>query len=120
MRRSTLALLLLTVSVGVGLFLVKYQVQGLEDQLQSMNRNIADDREKIHVLKAEWSHFNEPNRLRNLAGRHLDMIPVQSGQVTTRRNMEEELPERPPASAEMLPDQLAAESGDNAGKEFRP
>lgn len=124
MRQSTLALVLLTVAVGVGLFLVKYRVQGLEEQLQTLNQDIAGDREKIHVLKAEWSLFNEPDRLRALAGRHLDMMPVQSGQVTTRRQLDENLPERRPdpdiAGLEAGNDQLAAESGGNAGKEFRP
>tara|TARA_B100002051_G_scaffold274389_1_gene315397 strand:- start:47 stop:397 length:351 start_codon:yes stop_codon:yes gene_type:complete len=116
MRQSTLALVLLTVAVGVGLFLVKYRVQSLEAQLQSLNRDIAQDRKRIHVLRAEWSHFNEPDRLRVLAGRHLDMMPVQLEQVVERDRMEEKLPER----LETLSDQLAAESGDNAGKEFRP
>ena len=116
MRQSTLALILLTVAVGSGLFLVKYRVQNLEDQLQTLNRDIADDRERIHVLRAEWSHFNEPDRLRALAGRHLDMMPVQSGQVVVHEKMGENLPERAQPSS----DQLAAESGDNAGKEFRP
>ena len=116
MRQSTLTLVLLTVAVGVGLFLVKYRVQSLEAQLQSLNRDIAQDRKRIHVLRAEWSHFNEPDRLRVLAGRHLDMMPVQLEQVVERDRMEEKLPER----LETLSDQLAAESGDNAGKEFRP
>ena len=116
MRQSTLALILLTVAVGVGLFLVKYRVQSLEAQLQTLDRNIAQDRERIHVLRAEWSHFNEPDRLRALAGRHLDMMPVQSEQVIERDRMEEKLPERP----EPPSDQFAAESGKNAGKEARP
>lgn len=116
MRQSTLALILLTVAVGIGLFLVKYRVQSLEAQLQTLNRNIAQDRERIHVLRAEWSHFNEPDRLRALAGRHLDMMPVQSEQFIERDRMEEKLPERP----EPPSDQLAAESGKNAGKEVRP
>ena len=116
MRQSTLALILITVAVGVGLFLVKYRVQGLEAQLQTLNRDIAQDRERIHVRRAEWTHFNEADRLRTLAGRHLDMMPVHSKQVVERDRMEEKLPERPDTQS----DQPAAESGDNAGKEFRP
>ena len=116
MRRSTLALVLLPIAIGLGLFLVKYRVQGLEAQLQNLNRDIVQDRQRLHVLRAEWSHFNEPDRLRALAGRHLDMMPVRSGQVVERDRMGEKLPERP----ENPSDQLAAESGNNAGKEFRP
>ena len=116
MRRSTLALVLITVAVGVGLFLVKYRVQGLEAQLQDLNRDIADDREAIHVLKAEWSHLNEPDRLKRLVGRPLGMIPVGVEQVTTRTRMDSRLPQVS-ASAE---NDIAAESGVIAGKEFRP
>ena len=116
MKRSSLGLVLLTVAVGLGLFLVKYRVQGLETQLHDLNQEIADDREAIHVLKAEWSHLNEPDRLKRLVGRHLDMIPVRLGQVTTRRRIDARLP-RVPAGAE---NDIAAESGQIAGKEFRP
>jgi len=117
MRRSTLILVLLTVAVGTGLFLVKYRVQGLEEELQGLNRDIASDRQAIHVLKAEWSHLNDPKRLSKLAGRHLDMIPVAAGQVTTRNGMAARLPERMPIP--MNEPNVAAESGETAGKEFR-
>ncbi|MEK9724373.1 MAG: hypothetical protein VW405_12950 [Rhodospirillaceae bacterium] len=120
MRQSTLALLLLTVAVGVGLFLVKYRVQSLEDQLQDLNRHIASDRERIHVLRAEWSHFNEPGRLRALAGRHLDMMPVHSDQVVSSASMDASLPARAEAQTADPIDPSAAERGDTAGKEFRP
>jgi hypothetical protein len=119
MRQSTLVLILLTVAIGVGLFLVKYRVQGLEGELNNLNRDIASGRERIHVLKAEWSHFNEPGRLRALAGRHLDMIPLESTQVTTPSEIAKYLPNTP-ASKNTKRTDLAAESGDNAGKEFRP
>ena len=70
-RRSTLLSTLLAVSMGLALFVVKYQVQDLEDTLIKINREISDSRQAVHVLKAEWSHLNEPNRLRFLATRHL-------------------------------------------------
>ena len=116
MRQSTIALVLLTVAVGVGLFLAKYRVQGLEDQLQSLNQDIARDRERIQVLRAEWSHFNEPDRLRALAGRHLDMIPVQSEQFIKRAQVEKKLPKRP----KTLTSRGAAENRKKAGKELQP
>ena len=115
MRQSTMALVLLTVAVGVGLFLAKYRVQGLENQLQALNQDIAMDRERIQVLRAEWSHFNEPDRLRALAGRHLDMIPVQSEQFIERAQVEKALPKR----LKTLTSRVGAENGNNAGKELQ-
>ena len=81
-RRSTLLTTLLAASTGLALFVVKYQVQDLEDTLTEINREIASNQQAVHVLKAEWSHLNEPNRLRMLAARHLDLGPLESAQFT--------------------------------------
>ena len=116
MRQSTMALVLLTVAVGVSLFLAKYRVQGLEDQLQTLNRDIARDRERIKVLRAEWSHFNEPDRLRALAGRHLEMIPVQSEQFIERGQVETKLPKR----AGTRESHVAGDTGAKAGVGLQP
>ena len=35
----------------------------------------------IHVLKAEWSHLNNPSRLRKLANKHIALNPVQAEQI---------------------------------------
>ena len=97
MRTSTLTILLVAVAIGVGLFMVKYRVQDLEDQLVELNREIAHHREAIHVLNAEWSHLNEPARLKALAGRHLGMAPVPVEQVAERALIEDRIPVRPEA-----------------------
>ncbi|MBT6095766.1 MAG: hypothetical protein HOH04_12860 [Rhodospirillaceae bacterium] len=106
MRSSTLAIVLVAVAIGVGLFMVKYRVQDLEDQLVDINREIARDREAIQVLRAEWSHLNEPQRLRALAGRHLGMAPVVVGQVASRSGFDAQIPVRPE-----VPEISSAENG---------
>ena len=93
-RRSTLLTTILAASTGLALFVVKYQVQDLEDTLTQINREIASNRQAVHVLKAEWSHLNEPNRLRFLAARHLDLGPLENGQFTTPEDLLEQLPAR--------------------------
>lgn len=97
MRMSTLAILLVAVAIGVGLFMVKYRVQDLEDQLVDLNREIARDREAIHVLNAEWSLLNDPGRLKDLSGRYLGMAPVPVERVADRARINEQLPVRPEA-----------------------
>ncbi|MBI2978173.1 MAG: hypothetical protein HYY38_04970 [Rhodospirillales bacterium] len=82
-RPSMVLIVLLAASLGVTLFVVKYQVQDLENQLVGINREVSDDRQAIHVLKAEWSHLNEPVRLRRLAERHLGLEAVKARQVGT-------------------------------------
>ena len=98
MRSSTLLILLITVAIGVGLSMVKYQVQDLEEQLVNLNREITNDREAIHVLKAEWSHLNEPMRLQALAGRYLGMTPVSSTNIASRSEINDRIPVRAEAT----------------------
>lgn len=76
-------ILLITIPclLGFGILVMKNQVQGLEKQLVSINKNIQDDIKTIHVLKAEWSHLNNPSRLRQLAARHISLNPVQAEQI---------------------------------------
>jgi len=93
-RRSTLFTTVLAASTGLALFVVKYQVQDLEDTLTQINREIASNRQAVHVLKAEWSHLNEPNRLRFLVARHLDLGPLENGQFTRPDDLIEQLPMR--------------------------
>lgn len=104
MRTSTLAIVLVAVAVGIGLFMVKYRVQDLEDQLVDLNREIARDRESIRVLRAEWSHLNEPARLRALAQRHLGMEPVAVEKIATRSEMDQQIPVRVKAPDTALPE----------------
>lgn len=76
-------ILLITIPclLGFGILVMKNQVQGLEKQLVSINKTIQDDIKTIHVLKAEWSHLNNPTRLRQLAAKHISLNPVQAEQI---------------------------------------
>ncbi len=76
MRLSTLLWALLVGLSGYAMFQVKYQVVQLEDELAHMNRQIADGREQIRVLDAEWSFQNQPARLEQLAKRFLNLGPI--------------------------------------------
>ena len=40
--------------------------------MRSLPVDIANSRRSIHVLKSEWSHLNQPHRLRHLAGKYLE------------------------------------------------
>jgi hypothetical protein len=77
-RPTTLLFVLLAGALTLALFAVKYEVQHLEGELIELDRAIAADREAIHVLEAEWSHLNNPARLRPLVQRHLGLTPVEA------------------------------------------
>ena len=71
----------LTCLVGFGMFVMKNKVQSLEKELAQINSNIQDDVKTIHVLNAEWSHLNNPSRLRELASKHISLNPLQAEQI---------------------------------------
>ncbi len=88
MRHTTLLFLLIAGAISIALFSVKYQVQDLERELGSLNKSITLERQSIHVLNAEWSHLNNPERLGKLARWHLGMRPIDPGQMTNFKGME--------------------------------
>jgi len=83
MKRTTVLLVLLASALTLVLFQVSYGVQHMEGELGAINRDILSHRQAIHVLKAEWSHLNEPERLRKLAKKHLDLGPLSAAQIGT-------------------------------------
>jgi hypothetical protein len=80
-RPTTLLWMGLAGAVGFGLFQLKHQVQALEDEMFRLNRSIVAEQQAIHVLKAEWSYINQPQRLQALASRHLDLQPMKPTQL---------------------------------------
>ena len=83
MRQTTMLFILIAGALSLALFSVKYHVQDLEEELAKLNRSIKIERQAIRVLKAEWSHLNNPERLRGLAERHLGLGSVVSTQMQT-------------------------------------
>jgi cell division protein FtsL len=80
-KHTTVLFLLLAVGLALVLFSVKYQVQDLEEELGQLNREIANERQATHVLKAEFSYLTDAERLRRLSDRYLDLEPVQPRQI---------------------------------------
>jgi cell division protein FtsL len=82
LRWSTL-LWLAAFAAAVGLlFQITHAVQDLETQLRATQEQIQRDREAVHVLRAEWSYLNRPDRIARLAAKHLDMVPLTAPNIT--------------------------------------
>lgn len=81
-RRSTLLWLIAAILIGCGLYQLKYEVQAKEERLVRLNRQIQQEQEAIHVLSAEWAFLNRPDRLADLANRHLELTPVAPTQFS--------------------------------------
>ena len=78
---STVLWVALIGAMAFGLFQLKYAVQAREDELARLDRELIASEETIHVLHAEWSSLNRPERLAALAARHLDLAPMAAGQI---------------------------------------
>ncbi|MBT3558197.1 MAG: hypothetical protein HN644_04660 [Rhodospirillales bacterium] len=80
-KSATLLGFLLGGVLAVCVFIVKYEVQDLEAEYFQLNTDITEERQSIHVLLAEWSHLNEPSRLRTLAREHLNLNTLSARQM---------------------------------------
>ena len=83
MRLAAVMWAVLVILSGVGIFVVKYQVQALEDELHAKEQQIDRDRSAIRVLEAEWAYLNDPGRLRRLSEEHLHFTAPTSQSVAT-------------------------------------
>src|SRR3546814_10303608 len=83
MRRSTILWFLMATCLGMALFMVKYEAQRRVEQLAALHRQILSSQEAIHVLEAEWSYLNRPDRLEALVHRHLDLVPMDNRQISS-------------------------------------
>ncbi len=63
------------------MFMVKYEVVQKEDELYRVNREIISNQKEIHILKAEFAHLTDPQRLRVLAKKYTDLQEVKPFQI---------------------------------------
>ena len=89
--------------LAVCVFIVKYEVQDLEAEYFQLNTDIAEERQSIHVLLAEWSHLNEPSRLRTLAREHLNLNAISARQIGGLNT----IPHRDDKDSERIPEMPA-------------
>ena len=81
MQRSTGFLIFFALGVSFVLFKVKYEVVETEKNISQTIAFAHKEKENIHILKAEWSHLNEPQRLKKLALKYLDIDSHKRPQV---------------------------------------
>jgi hypothetical protein len=103
MRGATLLWILVALSTGVGMFMLKYQVQAMEGKLITAQRQIRIEQESIHAAKADWSYLNDPIRLRDLGERFTDMKPVRAKQMISIEALPAPVQFKPEPQAQPVP-----------------
>lgn len=91
-RPANAFVFLIALALGFGMFSIKREVQSLEDELARVRREIAETRDSIRVLNAEWSLLNQPARLAEMSRRHLSGLEIAG---VARHARLEQLPARP-------------------------
>ena len=70
---------------------MKYKMQTLEQDTQELSKSIIAEQHNIHVLHAELSYLSSPNRIADLAKKHLDLRPIQVTQIKVMPNQQPNL-----------------------------
>ncbi|MFN7185674.1 MAG: hypothetical protein ACK5WQ_06620 [Alphaproteobacteria bacterium] len=77
--RMTMLVYMAVISIAAfGVYLVKYTVQDMQREVAALDKELQQERELLHLLKAEWAYLNRPERLERLASRHLQMVPLEA------------------------------------------
>ena len=76
-------LILSTILLAFTLYHLKYKVSGMEKNLRIVKAKIAQERESIHILRAEWEYLNNPSRLQQLNEKFLHLNPVRTPRIIT-------------------------------------
>ena len=88
---SLLGWLSLIVVASYAMFHISYEVEQVENELYGVNRQTLAEQEAIHVLRAEWSHVNRPENLRELSR---ELLPnLQPPTIDQIGSLQEHLPQ---------------------------
>lgn len=96
-----LSILVLVASAFV-VYKVKYESTYEVQRIAKLRSEIRVEREKLALLRAEWTRLASPQRIQDLASRHLGMKPLEVARISDFSG----LPEKP----------LGPEDGDPIGE----
>jgi cell division protein FtsL len=103
LRFFNIILVLVSLGAAFVLYSLEHATRGVEREIAQINRQIADERETMKLLAAEWSNLTQPARLQQLAEKHLELKPMSLLQLAEPQELAARLPERPVA----IPDETS-------------
>jgi cell division protein FtsL len=104
LRVFNLFLVLTALVAAFFLYSLEHRMRAGEREIASLTKAIANEREQIKLLHAEWSHLSRPSRLERLARERARMKPLQAAQIATEAELTQRLPERPAPNPAESPD----------------
>jgi cell division protein FtsL len=82
---------LFLVGSAFAVYKVKYEATYEAQRVAKLRADIRVERERLATLKAEWTRLTAPQRIQDLAVRHLGMKPLEVARIGDLAN----LPEKP-------------------------
>lgn len=82
-RMFKILMVAVTLVASVSVYALKYDSGRNAAEIKRLNDEIADEKQALSVLKAEWSLLNQPDRLQRLADKYLDLKPLTPVQTAT-------------------------------------
>ena len=79
--RATIILTLITIMLGPLVYLSGIRKDSRETELMRIEASIAETRDSIIVLKAEWAYLSRPDRILQLSERFLEVEPLDPHQI---------------------------------------
>jgi hypothetical protein len=107
MSRFGIVWFILVIASGMTNFLVKQNVQGLDDQLTTVRKKTVAEQKAIHELTADWTFLNQPELLADLNNRYVHLAAVAPKQVITSLDGIPLRPTPPPAQPQEAAPQIA-------------
>jgi hypothetical protein len=80
-NRGILFWIVAAIFTGIGLFVVKYHERRLEERLEALNRQIVENQRATNILRVEWAHLGEVNRIEALNARYIRLQPITMRQI---------------------------------------
>ncbi len=80
-RFSNVIWLVGVVLAAFGLYMVKYQVQAVKEEVKVYEAQLKLEQEALHVAQAEWAYLNNPERLLALTEKYLSLEPLRGDQM---------------------------------------
>ncbi len=91
MTRFAVSWMFVVTCAALAVFYVSQTVEGLERELALQQQTILKQQEAIHVLEAEWSYLNRPERISVLAERFLALAPLSADHVVSIKDLPQRL-----------------------------
>lgn len=85
--------LVVLVGSAVAVYKVKYDTTYEAQRIAKLRSEIRAERERLALLRAEWARLSAPQRIQDLAIRHLGMKPLEVARIDDLSG----LPEKPPS-----------------------